>query len=73
MKLLFALLIAMAALVPIKARAGSEYMLYFITYNPYSKTPVAGPFATIADCNAAKGSSYSPNGVYTCQVVYTPN
>lgn len=72
MKLLLALAIVAGVMLPVKADAATGCMLYFTTYNPYSKTPVAGPFASLQECNAAKGSAYSPNGFYSCEVIFVP-
>jgi hypothetical protein len=71
LKLLLALLIATAMLVPIRASAATEWMLEFTTYNPYSTQVVAGPFGTSSECYAVLNQeSYVQGGSYSCRIIY---
>jgi hypothetical protein len=73
MRLLLSFMIAGAMLAPIKASAATEYMLYFVHYMPYSKTPMAGPFDTYQECSAVMGqSSYVSGGGYECDTIFVP-
>jgi hypothetical protein len=74
MKLLLAFALTLGLLAPIRVAAATEYMLYFVHYLPYSKTPVAGPFATYSECAAVLGQS-SPvqGGGYECDTIFAPD
>lgn len=71
MKLLIALSLAIALLVPMRAQAATEYILVFTTYMPYSRTVVGGPFQTYQECSAILNQeSYVSGGGYSCQTIY---
>lgn len=49
------------------------WILWLITFNPYSKTPVAGPFYLYAECAQVQSASVAPTGAYySCQSQYVP-
>ena len=50
------------------AAAATAYEMYFVTFNPYSKTPVAGPFETLTECMMAKPPAPT-TGYYTCDIL----
>jgi hypothetical protein len=51
------------------AMAGTSYMMYRITFNPYSKVISAGPFDSLTQCQSALYSqTYVPGGMWTCEI-----
>jgi len=60
-----------AAALPQPAVAGSAWECFMVTYSPYSRVPVGGPFETFSDCMAfERGIGLAPSGKsYQCQII----
>jgi hypothetical protein len=49
------------------------WFLWLITFNPYSKQVVAGPFYEYSQCSALQYQSIAPQGsMYSCQSQWIP-
>jgi len=73
-KLLLGIALAVAlaaAAIPRPALAGMAWECFMITYEPYSRVPVGGPFASFGDCAAfERGIGLAPSGSsYSCQII----
>lgn len=69
MKLLLALAIAAALIVPVKAQAATEYVLIWTNYNPFYTEVVAGPFESWSECSRMQvAEGYHPGGGYSCRI-----
>jgi hypothetical protein len=67
MKKLFitlALLLATAA----AALAYGQYYVVEVTYDPYTRTIVAGPFDTYSDCLSVANAQYVPGAHFSCEM-----
>lgn len=66
------LMVAIGLAVATPADAGTAYMLERVTYQPYGKSIVAGPFDTLQGCMSAESSAgYQPGGNYECDMIST--
>ena len=66
------LMAAIALAVATPADAGTAYMLERVTFQPYGKSIVAGPFYTLTACQSALSSAgYQPGGMYECDYITT--
>jgi hypothetical protein len=67
-----AVLLIGSMLTAVPADAGTAYMLERVTFQPYGKSIVAGPFYTLTACMSAESSAgYQPGGTYECDMINT--
>ena len=67
-----AILLVASMLTAIPANAGTAYMLERVTFSPYGKAIVAGPFPTLTGCMSAQSSAgFQPGGTYECDMIST--
>ena len=72
MKLLLAVALAVAIMVPIRASAASAWVLKIPRFSPCCASGVvAGPFATSRECEVALfQQSYQQGVTYNCQIIF---
>lgn len=69
-RLLIAAALTATLLIPAPARAATEWVVIFTTFNPYSTQVVAGPFDSQDECYAIlRQESYISGGSYSCRMI----